>query len=152
MVEIRGADEEHREQIARLGARTLNQNVEHMITRSASFHLEDFSCAFDGDEVVATSAAHPFKQWFGGKALDCAGVYAVSTSPEHRQQGLASAVVRSSFELAKTRGDVITSLYPAVLGPYRSLGYEVAGTFNCHHVPVDALPHASGARVKARLL
>jgi predicted acetyltransferase len=34
----------------------------------------------------------------------------------------------------------LTALYPAVLEPYRRLGYELAGTYDEHRVSLDALP------------
>ncbi|MEX1263360.1 MAG: hypothetical protein WEE66_05400 [Actinomycetota bacterium] len=36
--------------------------------------------------------------------------------------------------------EVVSALYPAVLRPYRSLGYEMAGTFTKHRVELDAIP------------
>jgi predicted acetyltransferase len=45
---------------------------------------------------------------------------------------------------AHAKGTPVTALYPAVLGPYRSLGYEIAGTFNEHRLAIDAIPAGIG--------
>jgi predicted acetyltransferase len=41
---------------------------------------------------------------------------------------------------ARHRGTPITALFPAVIEPYRRLGYELAGTYDEHRVALDALP------------
>jgi predicted acetyltransferase len=64
----------------------------------------------------------------------------VATLPEHRTSGLASACVDPLLARARDRGWPITALYPAVLRPYRRLGYEVAGTFTRHRLATTALP------------
>ena len=140
MPDIRAPGEEHREQIARLLARSLNAPLERVLLRSPNLALEDFRCAFEGERVVACAAEYHFLQWFGGRAIPCSGIFAVATLPERREVGLASAAVGQILSEARRRGDPLTALYPAVLPPYRRLGYEIAGTFNEHRLPLDALP------------
>ena len=38
----------------------------------------------------------------------------------------------------------MTALYPAVVPPYRTLGYELAGSFCEHRLALDAIPAAAG--------
>jgi predicted acetyltransferase len=45
---------------------------------------------------------------------------------------------------ARERGTPLTTLYPAVLRPYRKLGYELAGTYNEHRLDLDAIPRSLG--------
>jgi predicted acetyltransferase len=144
MVEIRTPVETDREPIARLLARSLNSPVEQVLSRSPNLMLEDFRCAYEDDQIVAVAAEYHFLQWFGGSALPCSGIFAVATSPEHRSSGLASAAVGQIMREAHDRGDPLTALYPAVLQPYRRLGYEIAGTFNGHRVPLAGLPKQAG--------
>jgi predicted acetyltransferase len=139
-VEIRIPEDEHREQMARCLSRSMNFPLERALHRSKSFQLETFRCAFDGDRVVATAAEHRFVQWFRGHALPMSGIWGVATLAEHRASGLASALVRRLLEDARERGDPVSALFPAVVPPYRRLGYELAGSFTKHRVPLDALP------------
>jgi len=37
----------------------------------------------------------------------------------------------------------VSALYPAILRPHRKLGYELAGTFTRHRLPLDAIPPGS---------
>ena len=43
-----------------------------------------------------------------------------------------------------TAGMSVSALYPAVLRPYRSLGYELGGTFCEHRLALDAIPSDLG--------
>jgi predicted acetyltransferase len=147
MPDIRTPSEEHREPIARLLARSLNSPLERLLRRSPNLVLEDFRCAFDGENVIACAAEHHLMQWFGGRAIPCSGIFAVATLPEHREAGLASAATGQILSEARGRGDPLTALFPAVLRPYRRLGYEIAGTFNQHRAALDALQTA-GAPVQ----
>ena len=40
----------------------------------------------------------------------------------------------------RDRGASVSALYPAVVKPYRSLGYELAGTFTRHRIAIEAIP------------
>ena len=138
--EIRVPGEEHREQIARLLSRSMNFPVERALQRVPHFRLEDFRCSFDGDRLVGVAAEYHFLQWFGGRAIPTSGIWGVATLPEQRESGLASAAIRRLLDDARERGDPLTALFPAVLRPYRRLGYELAGTLTRHRVPLDGLP------------
>ena len=86
--------------------------------------------ASEDGRVVATAAEFRFHQWFGGEPLGCSGIWGVTTLPEHRSQGLATACVESLLRAARDRGDPLTALFPAVLRDRTArLGYELAGAF-----------------------
>jgi predicted acetyltransferase len=68
------------------------------------------------------------------------GIWGVGTLPEHRGTGLASRAIGQILTEAREGGTPLTVLYPATLRPYRRLGYELAGTFTEHRVPLDDLP------------
>ncbi|HEY7401312.1 MAG TPA: GNAT family N-acetyltransferase [Actinomycetota bacterium] len=142
--DVRIPQEEDREQIARLLSTSLNSPLERSLARAPGLPLKDFRCAYEGDRVVAAAAEFHFLQWFGGRALPMSGIFAVATLPERRRSGLMSAALRRILEDARGRGDPISSLYPAVLRPYRRLGYELAGTFTQHQLPIDAIPSFAG--------
>ncbi len=138
--DIRTPSEGDREQIARVLSTSLNFPVETALARSTTFPLEDMRCAYVEERVVATAAEFPFTQWFGGNRLGCSGVWGVATEPEWRGAGLASACTGTLIDDARRRGIPITALYPAVIEPYRRLGYELAGTYDEHRVALNALP------------
>jgi predicted acetyltransferase len=142
--DIRIPSEDDREQIARVLATSLNFSVENALARSPTFPLDDMRCAYVDDRVVATAAESPFTQWFGGNGLACSGVWGVATEPEFRGAGLASACLGRLMDDARRRGTPLSALYPAVIEPYRRLGYELAGTYDEHRIALDVLPAVDG--------
>ena len=138
--DIRIPSEGDREQIARVLSTSLNFPLEIALARSPTFPLDDMRCAYVDDRVVAAAAESPFTQWFGGNGLACSGVWRVATEPEWRRSGLASACLGMLMDDARRRGTPLTALYPAVIEPYRRLGYELAGTYDDYRIALDALP------------
>ena len=80
-------------------------------------------------EVAAASHIRRFDQWFGGRAVPLAGYSPVAVLPEHRGRGLARAVVAGQYEDLRERGEVVSGLFPASLALYRSVGFELAGSY-----------------------
>ena len=132
--------EEHLLGIAETTSTALNFSRERAIARSPLWPLEDMRVAIEDGKVVATAGDFRFDQWFGGRTIGCSGVWGVATLPEHRAGGLATACIRALLDRARERGWPLTALFPAVLTPYRKMGYEIAGVFIRHRVPLDALP------------
>jgi predicted acetyltransferase len=138
--DVRIPAEADREQIARVLSNSLHFPLETALARSPTFPLDHMRCAYVDDRVVATAAESPFTQWFGGNALACSGVWGVATEPERRGAGLASACLGTLMDDARRGGTPVTALFPAVIEPYRRLGYELAGTYDEFRVALDALP------------
>ena len=132
--------EEHLLGIAETTSTALNFSRERAIGRSPFWPLEDMRVAIEDGKVVATAGDFHFDQWFGGRPIGCSGIWGVATLPEHREGGLATACIRALLDRARERGWPLTALFPAVLAPYRKMGYEIAGVFIRHRVPLDALP------------
>ncbi|MGZ8661356.1 MAG: GNAT family N-acetyltransferase [Actinomycetota bacterium] len=132
--------EEHLLGIAETTSTALNFSRERAIARSPFWPLEDMRVAIEDGMVVATAGDFRFDQWFGGRSMGCSGIWGVATLPEHREGGLATACIRALLDRARERGVPLTALFPAVLTPYRRMGYEIAGVFIRHRVPLDALP------------
>ena len=132
--------EEHLLGIAETTSTALNFSRERAIARSPFWPLDDMRVAIEDGRVVATAGDFHFDQWFGGRPIGCSGIWGVATLPEHRSGGLATACIRALLDRARERGLPLTALFPAVLAPYRRMGYEVAGVFIRHRVPLDALP------------
>lgn len=138
--EIRAPRNDERERVAEVLATSLNFPRERSVARSHVYPLEDMRCAVVDGEVVATSGEFRFAQWFGGRVLDCSAVWGVATLPEHRGSGLASGATEAVIRTGRERGASVSALFPAVIRPYRSIGYEMAGTFTKHRVAIDAIP------------
>lgn len=85
--------------------------------------------AFDAGRLVAATGAHAFGQFFGKRSVPMAGVHSVSVVPERRGQGLAREVMTPLLHAMRERGEVISSLFPAVTRLYRGLGWEIAGSY-----------------------
>ncbi len=86
-------------------------------------------------EVAAASHIRRFDQWFGGRAVPLAGYSPVAVLPEFRGQGMAKAVVAGQYADLHERGEVIAGLFPASLALYRSVGFELAGSYVLRRFP-----------------
>jgi predicted acetyltransferase len=139
--EIRAPAEHERERVAEAMATSLNFQRERAVARSHLYDLDDMRVAVVGDDVVATAGEFRFDQWFGGRSLACSAIWGVTTLPEHRGTGLGSGVTESVLRAGRERGAVVSALFPAVSAPYRSLGFEMAGTFTQHRAAIEAIPH-----------
>src|SRR5262245_32724733 len=138
--DIRVPREEDREDVTRLLSTSLNFPLEAAIARKHTFSLEDMRCAYVDGRPVANAAESRFTQWFGGRGLASSGIWGVVTEPEYRGLGLASECVWALLDDARRRGDALTTLFPAVLDPYRKAGYELAGTYDELRIALDAIP------------
>ena len=128
--EIRVPSDAERDDIARLLATSLNFPVAAAMDVKHTFPLDDMRTAYVDGQPVANAAEFRFTQWFGGRGLATSGIWGVVTEPEHRGLGLASRCVGALNDDARRRGDALTSLFPAVIDPYRKAGYELAGTYD----------------------
>ena len=86
-------------------------------------------------EVAAASHIRRFDQWFGGRAVPLAGYSPVAVLPEFRGQGMAKAIVAGQYEDLRERGEVISGLFPASQALYRSVGFELAGSYVARRLP-----------------
>ncbi len=143
-MEIRQPNERDRNAVANVMRVSLNLGPTWIEERGSKLNLEQFACAFDGERAIASAGARSLRQWFGGAEIPMSGVYGVATLPEYRGAGLASRAVGQVLHQARERGTPIAALYPAALRPYRGLGFELAGTFTEHTVPLDDLPAGAG--------
>ncbi|MEO8477709.1 MAG: GNAT family N-acetyltransferase [Actinomycetota bacterium] len=143
--------QEHLLGIAETTSTALNFSRERAIARSPFWPLDDMRVAIEDGRVVATAGDFHFDQWFGGRPIGCSGIWGVATLPEHREGGLATACIKALLDRAREHGMPLTTLFPAVLAPYRKMGYETAGVFIRHRVALDALPPGDEALPTAEL-
>ena len=97
----------------------------------------------DRGEVAAASHIRKFDQWFGGRAVPLAGYSPVAVLPEYRGRGWGRAVTAGQFADLHDRGEVIAGLFPASVQLYRSIGFELAGSYVHRRVPAA---HLAGLR------
>lgn len=79
--------------------------------------------------AVGGLALYETAQWFGGRAVPCAGLAAVAIAPEARRSGVARALLGAAFAELRARGVALCALYPSNDGLYRALGCEHAGAW-----------------------
>lgn len=89
--------------------------------------------------VAAASHIRRFDQWFGGRAVALAGYSPVAVLPQHRGRGLGRAVTAGHFADLRDRGEVIAGLFPASVQLYRSVGFELAGSYVHRRMPARHL-------------
>jgi predicted acetyltransferase len=145
MIELRRPGEDDRDQVAQLLRVSMNLERGFVEHRAPRMKLDHFLCAYEGTRMVATTAARPYTQWFGGRELPMTGVYAVTTRPETRGTGIAARALTQLLHEERERGALISALYPAAVRPYRSIGFELAGTMTEHTIALDDLPSERGS-------
>ncbi len=104
-----------------------------------------------GGEVAAASHIRRFDQWFGGRPVPLAGYSPVAVLPEHRGRGWGRAATAGQFADLRDRGEVIAGLFPASVQLYRSVGFELAGSYVHRRLPaahLAALAPAPEVRVR----
>jgi predicted acetyltransferase len=145
MSELVVPGEEHRDQVVDVLHIALNLGPEFARHRGSKLSLDKMRGVVDGGRIVAVAGDRRFRQWFGGRELEMCGIWGVATLPEHRGRGLATRAIERLLREARERGDQLTALFPAILRPYRGLGYELAGSYVQHRVRLDDLPHLRGS-------
>ncbi len=90
--------------------------------------LERTAAAWDGDQLVGTSAALPLDLTVpGGGLVRVAGITWVSVLPTHRRRGALRAMMGVQHSAAAERGEPVAALWASESGIYRSVGYGMAG-------------------------
>ena len=93
----------------------------------------------DRGEVAAVSHIRRFDQWFGGRAVPLAGFSPVAVLPEYRGRGWGKAVIVGQYADLRDRGEVLSGLFPASVQLYRSVGFELAGSYVHRRIPAAHL-------------
>jgi predicted acetyltransferase len=119
---------EHGEAVFQLRVRTFSSASGLEFDPSEPYIPDDRRVvALDGDRLLGHAGAWPFRQTFGGRPVACGGVGAVIVEATHRGQGIAGRLLAAAIARMRELGDVISTLYPATVAPYRRWGWEVAG-------------------------
>lgn len=79
------------------------------------------------DAVVGGLVTIPMGQFFGHQRVTMIGVAGVAVAPEARGRGAATTLMQSALRRLYRAGAALSTLYPAIHGLYRQVGYEIAG-------------------------
>src|SRR5262249_36893578 len=112
--------------------------------------LERLEGVFVDGRLVAMAGALGLGQWFGGRSVPMGGLRAVAVRVEQRGRGHATRAVRAALAAMRARGEVISTLYPQVVHPYRRLGWELAGTLFFRMVTPAALRAIAPSSIAVR--
>jgi predicted acetyltransferase len=85
-------------------------------------------CAFDNDQMVASSAVFPFKMRFNGNGMLAAGVTGVATNPGYRRQGLVRELMTRTLIQEHNKGVPVAILWASMGAIYQRFGYGLAST------------------------
>ncbi|HLA19493.1 MAG TPA: GNAT family N-acetyltransferase, partial [Dehalococcoidia bacterium] len=99
---------------------------ERMEDTKQIFEFDRTLAAFDGEEIVGTTAIFSFTTTTPGGALPTAGVTWVSVKPTHRRQGILTQIMRRQLSDVRQRGEPIASLWASESLIYGRFGYGLA--------------------------
>jgi predicted acetyltransferase len=91
-----------------------------------TFEFGRSAAAFDGDDIVATSAALTFQLSVPGGTAATAGVTAVAVLPAYRRRGIMSSMMGHLLADAAARGESLAALFASEAGIYHRFGYGCA--------------------------
>jgi predicted acetyltransferase len=87
--------------------------------------------AFDGDEIVGTTASYPLEMTLPGlRVVPVAGVTSVAVLPTHRRRGVLRSMMVHQLHDVHDRGEALAALTSSEGGIYGRFGYG-ASTFAC---------------------
>ena len=94
----------------------------------ATFEFDRTLAAFDGPQMVGTTAAFTFQMTVPGHTAPVAGVTAVAVLPSHRRRGILSSLMRRQLADIRDRGEPVAALFSAESGIYGRYGYGPASS------------------------
>lgn len=94
---------------------------------------------FEDDRLLARLIGREYHSWFRGVEVPTCGIAGVTVAAEHRGEGLLGALFGAVLTDARSRGEVVSTLYPTAPGIYRPFGYEVVGSYDTVEVPTTGL-------------
>lgn len=92
-----------------------------------------------GRQIVGGLGILYFRQWFGGRSIDSAGITCVAILPEARGCGAGRHLMRTVVEELHAQGVALSSLYPSTYPLYRAAGYEPAAEYVTCEIDLNRL-------------
>lgn len=106
--------------------------------------IAEYRGLFAGGRLRAVLRLRATEQYLGGRPVPCTLVSSVAVDLGARGRGLGGRLLRAALAEMADAGSVVSLLHPTVVGAYRSVGYELAGSRIRYQVPVHDLPRAPG--------
>jgi predicted acetyltransferase len=131
--------EEDRERLRLMTAQSFTLPL-HRIKLHASTPLEEAWVLATETDLQGALRVELIGQYFGGRSVPSAAMSAVQIMPQARGHGFGSLLMNHVLSELRHRGVALSVLYPANMGFYRSLGYEVAGSHTRYQLPILATP------------
>ncbi len=97
-------------------------------------------CAFEKEQMVASSAVFPFKIRFNGQGVLAAGVTGVAVNPGYRRQGLVRELMTRTLLQEHEKNVPVAILWASMGAIYQRFGYGLAST----HVRYSFDPRVAG--------
>ncbi|MEO7058763.1 MAG: GNAT family N-acetyltransferase [Lapillicoccus sp.] len=94
---------------------------------------------FESGALVAQLAVRSYRSWWHGVEVATSGIASVAVSPEHRGRGLLGDLLGAALAEARSRGEILSTLYPTAPGIYRSFGYELVTSLDDLEIPTSSL-------------
>ena len=138
-IEIRAPRDEEADAVFALCSEAFTSPPEREEPWRESKRMEDFLCAWSGEELVGTTEVMPGGQYFGGRSVPMGGVASVAVRPDQRGRGIAPRLLNRAVERMHEQRLVISTLHPATTRFYRGLGWEIGGEFGVRRVPTASL-------------
>jgi predicted acetyltransferase len=138
-IEIRAPRDEEADAVFALCSEAFTSPPERKEPWLGSKRMEDFVCAWSGEELLGTTEIMPEGQFFDGRSVPMGAVASVAVRPDHRGRGIAPRLLGLAVDQMHERGLVISTLHPATTRFYRGLGWEVGGEFGVRRVPCASL-------------
>jgi predicted acetyltransferase len=143
-LEIRLLTQDDLEQAFRLDQQAFNTPKDRRDLWMKRALPERTHAAFADGRLAATTHVHALGQFFGGRSVPMGGVGDVAVAPENRGKGLARRLMTEALLAMRSRGEVVSTLFPATTTLYRSVGYELAGAAVWHQLSPRALLELRG--------
>lgn len=132
-IELRAiAEDEHPafQLVESTGFGALPSGPEQLAEDRSVFEYDRTICAFDGDQMVATTTAYTFGLTVpGGETITAAGVSSVAVLATHRRQGILRRIMTKQLDDVAGRGEPVAVLNASESSIYSRFGYGLASFF-----------------------
>ena len=102
-------------------------------------------------EMVACGGFYRMGQWFGGKCIPTAGITVIAVNVAHRGRGVCGRMLRRMLQELSDLNVPLASLHMSTQGPYRSVGFEQAGSRTRYEISIGELGPVQSDLPVARL-
>lgn len=103
-------------------------------------------CAFDGERMVASSGAFPFKMRCNGRTVAADGVTLVSCDPGYRRRGIVRRLMDGLLQRAHEREVPLAILWASMGAIYQRFGYGLTTTSVAYEIPPRFIQFQFGER------